>query len=78
MGYNPDTNNKAELATFMFGRSALYLRSTRAVSALEYALLVGVIATIIAGALVVFGGHFGPAFTTVGQEVTESASEVVD
>ena len=78
MGYNPGTREQAELATFMFGRSAHYLRSTRAVSALEYALLVGIVATIIAGAPVVFGGHFGPAFTTVGQEVTESATEVVD
>ncbi|MCY4589491.1 MAG: hypothetical protein OXE86_02780 [Alphaproteobacteria bacterium] len=59
------------------GRGALYLRSTRAVSALEYA-LVGIVATVIAGALVAFGGYFGPAFTTVGHEVTESASEAVD
>ena len=55
-----------------------YLRYTRAVSAMEYALVVAVIATVIAAALVTFGGEFGPAFTKIGQEVTESSTEVVD
>ena len=54
------------------------LRSTRAASALEYALLVAVIATVIAAVLVTFGGQFGPAFTKIGQEVIESSGEVVD
>ena len=37
-----------------------------------------VIVTAIAAALVTFGGEFGPAFTEIGQEVAESAGEVVD
>ena len=45
---------------------------------MEYALVVAVIATVIAAALVTFGGEFGPAFTKIGQEVTESSTEVVD
>ena len=49
-----------------------------AASALEYALLMVVIVTAIAAALVTFGGEFGPAFTEIGQEVAESAGEVVD
>lgn len=41
-------------------------------------MLVAIIATVIAAALVTFGGEFGPAFTKIGQEVTESAGEVDD
>lgn len=47
--------------------------SARAASAPENALLVAVIATVIVAALVAFGGKFGPVFTKVGQEVTESS-----
>ena len=55
-----------------------FLRGTKAVSALEYALLVGVIATVIAAALVTFGGNIETALTTIGAEVTEAAGEVDD
>ena len=61
-----------------FATATGFLRSARATSALEYALVVAVVATVIAAALVTFGGEFGPAFTKIGQEVTESSSEVVD
>lgn len=55
-----------------------FLRGTEAVSALEYALLVGVIATVIAAALVTFGGTIKTALTNLGAEVTEAVGEVDD
>ena len=55
-----------------------FLRANEAVSALEYALLVGVIATVIAGALVTFSGTIKTALTTIGAEVTEGIGEVDD
>ncbi|MCY4469051.1 MAG: hypothetical protein OXC08_10035 [Thiotrichales bacterium] len=61
-----------------FATATGFLRSARATSALEYALVVAVVVTVIAAALVTFGGHFGPAFTKIGQEVIESSGEVVD
>ena len=59
-------------------RAARFLRSASAVSALEYALLVGVIATVVVAALVVFGGQLTDAVNAIRPEVTEAASEVVD
>ena len=59
-------------------RFAHYLRNTRAVSALEYALLLGIIATVIAAALVTLGPKMTGVLTTVGNEVAESATEVDD
>ena len=60
------------------GRAASFLRSTSAVSALEYALLVGIIATVVVAALVVFGGQLTAAFNAISPEIPEAASEVVD
>ncbi len=57
---------------------AHYLRNNRAVSALEYAILVGVIATAIATALAAFGTSITTALTTLGNEVTEAQGEVSD
>ena len=48
---------------------AHYLRNTRAVSALEYAILVGVIAVAISAALVTFGGTITAALVRVGADV---------
>ena len=62
----------------LLARAVRYVRSTRAVSALEYALLVGVIATVIAAALVTFSGTIKTALTTIGAEVTEGIGEVDD
>ena len=62
----------------MTTRAASFLRSTSAVSALEYALLVGVIATVVVAALAVFGGQLTAAITAISPEITEAASEVVD
>ena len=55
-----------------------FLRANEAVSALEYAILVGVIATVIAAAMVTFGGKITAALTAIGAEVTEAADSVGD
>ena len=55
-----------------------FLRANEAVSALEYALLIGIIATVLATALIAFGGKIKTALETVGTEVTEAAGEVDD
>ena len=47
------------------GRARGFLRSTRAVSALEYAILVGVIVVGVAGALSTFGDDIKTALETV-------------
>ena len=49
-----------------FGR---YIRNTRAVSAMEYAILVGVIAVAVGGALTIFGDQVSEAVDKVGKNV---------
>ena len=51
---------------------ARYLRNTRAVSALEYAILVGVIAVAIAAALTTFSGNIEDAMNTIGDMMWEA------
>ena len=46
-----------------------YLRNNHAVSALEYAILVGVIAVAISAALMTFSGSITTALNTIGTEV---------
>jgi Flp pilus assembly pilin Flp len=46
-----------------------FLRTNEAVSALEYAMLVGVIAVAISAALVTFSDTITTALTTIGTEV---------
>ena len=48
---------------------AHYLRSTPAVSALEYAMLIGVIAVVISAALLTFSGNLTPVLTSIGGKV---------
>ena len=48
---------------------AHYLRNTRAVSALEYAILIGMIAVAISTALVAFSGNITTVVTAVGTKV---------
>ena len=55
-----------------------FLRANKAVSALEYALLVGLIATAIAAALITFGGTITASLTTIGAEVTEATAAADD
>ena len=43
-----------------------YLRHNRAVSALEYAILVGIIAVAMAGALTAFTGNLTTALNSIG------------
>ena len=46
-----------------------FLRANKAVSALEYAILVGVIAVAVGAAILVFGGKIGTAMETIGNQV---------
>lgn len=48
---------------------AHYLCTTRAVSALEYAIIVGVIAVAMAAAMAVFTDDIGTALQTIGGKV---------
>ncbi len=48
---------------------AHYLRKNSAVSALEYAILVGVIAVVMAAAVATFTDDIGTALTTIGGKV---------
>ena len=49
-----------------------FVRQTRAVSALEYAILVGIIAVAVGGALATFGDNIGKALDTVGKSVKDT------
>lgn len=62
----------------MNGKAASFLCSTSAASALEYALLVGVVATVVAAALLVFGGQLTAAVDALSLEIAEAVGEVVD
>ena len=46
-----------------------FLRANKAVSALEYAILVGVIAVAVGAALLAFGGKIGIAIGNIGTKV---------
>ena len=46
-----------------------FLRADKAVSALEYAILVGIVAVAIGGALVAFSGDIKTAMTNIGGQV---------
>ena len=46
-----------------------FLRANEAVSALEYALLVGIVAVGLTGAIVTFSGNIEAALTALGTEV---------
>ena len=69
---------EAKKTTHISRRFRRFLQANEAVSALEYAILVGVIATTITAALVTFSGTITTALTTIGAEVTEAAGEVDD
>ena len=45
------------------------LRDTRAVSALEYAILMGIIAIAISAALVTFSGNITPVLSTISGKI---------
>ncbi len=49
-----------------------FIRQTRAVSALEYAILVGIIAVAVGAALATFGGNITTAIQTIGTSVSKT------
>ncbi len=49
-----------------------YLRKNRAVSALEYAILIGIIAVAISTALTAFQGNLTAALKAIGDEVAKT------
>ena len=53
-----------------------YLRNSKAVSAMEYAILVGVIAVALGAALTTFGSSITDAISKVGQNVITKHSNV--
>ena len=54
-----------------------FVRQTRAVSALEYAILVGIIAVAVGGALATFGTNITTALNTVSTSVGATKVGVV-
>ena len=54
-----------------------FLRAREAVSALEYAILVGVIVAAVGAALVTFSGNIKTAMTTVGGSVAGIAAPTI-
>lgn len=55
-----------------------YLRSTRAVSALEYAILVGIVATAIAAAMATFSTQISTALGTIGTSIGTATGPTVN
>ena len=66
------------MLTYYTQKFAHYLRNNRAVSALEYAILIGIVATAITTALIAFTDTIEDALTTLGAEVGEGVGEVDD
>ena len=60
---------KKHLSKHKSRRFRRFLRANKAVSALEYAILVGVIAVAVAAALVTFGTKIDAAITAIGNDV---------
>ena len=55
--------------THRSGDSCHFLRDDRAVSALEYAMVVGILAVILSAALVTFSDSITDVLATIGTEV---------
>ena len=63
----------------MLQRIKAFVRDSKAVSALEYAILVGVIAVAIAVTLNTFSGNINEAITDIGVKIKDPANtEVID
>ena len=52
-----------------------FLRANKAVSALEYAILVGVVAVAVGAALTLFGGQISTAVDTVGKNIISTHAD---
>ena len=63
---------KTKLRPRRFGR---FLRAREAVSALEYAILVGVVAVLIGGAIAAFSGQLRDAISAIGTNVTDATAQ---
>ena len=63
---------KTKLRPRRFGR---FLRAREAVSALEYAILVGVVAVLIGGAIAAFSGQLTIAIDAIGKNVTDATAQ---
>ena len=50
-----------------------FIRANKAVSALEYAILVGIIAAAIGGALITFGSNITDAISAIGTDIGATA-----
>ena len=59
------------MKTFLI-RAVRYLRDTRAVSALEYAILVGVVSVALLGAFTAFNADIQAAISKIGANVGET------
>ena len=57
-------------------RCGRFLRCERAVSALEYAILAGVILSVVGAAIVTFSGNISTAITDLGGEIVTGAESV--
>ena len=55
-----------------------FLRANRAVSALEYAILVGVIAVVVGAAIAAFGGNITEGIGKIGDKVKAPATSTID
>ena len=53
-----------------------YLRNTRAISALEYAILIGGVAVAVAAAVTTFTNTISDALDTIGANITTTVSDV--
>lgn len=63
------------MTTYAAKKLVCYLRHTRAVSALEYAILMGVMALVISAALVTFSGNITPVLSLIGGKVGATTVE---
>ena len=62
----------------MLQRIKAFVRDSKAVSALEYALLLGIIATAVTTAIIALSDSVTDGMTAMGNEVTEAIGEVDD
>ena len=53
-----------------------FLKATEAVSALEYAILVGVVTVAVGGAIFAFSGQIGTAIQGIGNQVQDSGNNI--
>ena len=69
---------QAKTTKHIVRRFRRFVQANEAVSALEYAILIGIVATVLAAALVTFSGNIETALTTIGAEIDEAVTEVGD